>query len=48
MNRLHELEMPYTAKYVIEHDLEKGKDTSQMYVGVANGDKVEFIPFPAF
>ena len=48
MNELHELEMPYTAKYVIEHYLEKGKYTSQMYVGVANGEKVEFIPFPAF
>ena len=48
MNRLHELEMPYTAKYVIEHYLKKGKDTVEMYVGVADGNKVEFIQFPAF
>ena len=48
MNELHELEMPYTAKYVIEHYLKKGKYTVEMYVGVADGDKVEFIQFPAF
>ena len=45
---LHELEMPYTAKYVIEHYLEKGKYTTEMYVGVADGDKVQFIQFPVF
>ncbi len=48
MNELHELEMPYTAKYVIEHYLKKGKYTEEMYVGVADGDKVEFIQFQAF
>ena len=48
MNELHELEMPYTAKFVIEHYLKKGKYTSEMYVGVADGDKVDFIQFPAY
>ena len=48
MNKLRELEMPYTAKYVIEHYLKKGRYTTEMYVGVADGDKVEFIQFPAF
>ena len=40
--------MPYTAKYVIEHYLKKGKYTVEMHVGVADGNKVEFIQFPAF
>ena len=48
MHALHELEMPYTAKYVIEHYLEEGKDTAEMYVGVADGEKVEFIKFPVY
>ena len=48
MNELHEMEMPYTAKFVIEHYLKKGKYTVEMYVGVADGNKVEFIQFPAF
>ncbi len=48
MNELRELEMPYTAKYVMEHYLEKGIYTTEMYVGVATGDKVEFMQFPEF
>lgn len=35
MKELRELEMPYTAKYVMEHYLETGVHTTEMYVGVA-------------
>lgn len=48
VDELRELEMPYTAKYVMEHYLEKGRYTTEMYVGVANGDKVEFVQLPEF
>jgi len=40
------LEMPYTAKYVMKHYCEKGRFTSEMYVGVSDGQKVEFIQMP--
>lgn len=40
------LEMPYTAKYVMKHYCETGKFTSEMYVGVSDGEKVEFIQMP--
>lgn len=41
-----QLEMPYTAKYVMEHYCKKGRFTSEMYVGVSDGKKVEFIQMP--
>lgn len=37
------LEMPYTAKYVIEHYLSIGMNNSQLYCGVADGKQVTFI-----
>lgn len=40
------LEMPYTAKYVMQHYCEIGRYTSEMYVGIANGDRVEFLKLP--
>ncbi len=40
------LEMPYSAKYVMEHYCKKGRFTSEMYVGVSDGEKVEFIQMP--
>ncbi len=41
-----DLDMPYTAKYVMEHYCKKGRFTSEMYVGVSDGEKVEFIQMP--
>ncbi len=46
IDEISDLEMPYTAKYVMEHYYEKGRFTSEMYVGVSNGEKVEFIQMP--
>jgi len=48
MDEICNLEMPYTAKYVMEHYCEIGRFTSEMYVGVSNGDKVEFVKMPEF
>ena len=42
------LEMPYTAKYVVEHYCEKGQFTDKLYVGVANERGVEFNELPEF
>jgi len=46
IDEIFRLEMPYTAKYVMEHYYEKGRFTSEMYVGVSDGEKVEFIQMP--
>lgn len=37
------LEMPFTAKYVIEHYLRIGRGTDEVYGGMADGEKVVFI-----
>lgn len=37
------LEMPFTAKYVIEHYCETGRFTDKLYTGVTNKEGVEFI-----
>ena len=42
LSELSALEMPYTAKYVIEHYLKIGRRTNDMYVGVADGERVNF------
>ncbi len=36
-------EMPYTAKYVMEHFMKEGKGTSALYCGVADGKGVSFL-----
>ena len=36
------LEMPFTAKYVMEHYLKTGYETTELYVGVASANGVEF------
>jgi len=46
IDEIYNLEMPYTAKYVIEHYCAKGRFTSKMYVGISDGEKVEFIQMP--
>ena len=39
---LCELEMPFTAKFVIEHYIEKGQYDTELYGGVADGIRVVF------
>jgi len=41
---LCELEMPFTAKFVIEHYIEKGQYDTELYGGVADGIRVVFTP----
>ena len=42
------LEMPYTAKYVMEHYCATGRFTDKLYAGVTNENGVEFIELPEF
>ncbi len=42
------LEMPYTAKYVMEHYCTTGRFTDKLYAGVTNEKGVEFIELPEF
>lgn len=42
------LEMPFTAKYVMQHFYTIGRYTGEMYVGIANADKVEFLELSEF
>ena len=42
-NDMLSLEMPYTAKYVIEHFYTIGQYTDKIYAGIANADKVVFL-----
>lgn len=48
ISELQTLEMPYTAKYVIEHYLSIGKWNSSVYGGVADGKGVVFIELPDY
>lgn len=43
-----DLEMPYTAKYVVNHYCSVGKFTDKLYAGVTNENGVEFIELPGF
>lgn len=43
IEEIRSLEMPFTAKYVIEHYCETGRFTNKLYTGVTNKDGVEFI-----
>ena len=40
--------MPFTAKFVIEHYIEKGQYDTELYGGVADGRKVVFTPMLEF
>ena len=40
--------MPFSAKYVIEHYIQAGKDTDTVYGGIADGEKVVFTEMPEF
>lgn len=47
-SELPTLEMPFTAKFVIEHFLNIGRRTKDVYAGVADREKVVFIGLPEF
>ncbi len=47
-SELSALEMPFTAKYVIEHYLHEGIKNHKLYSGIADGKKVIFIELSAF
>lgn len=40
--------MPYTAKYIMEHFMREGKDSSALYCGVAGGKGVSFLELEDF
>ena len=48
LSEISALEMPYTAKYVIEHYLSIGRGTSAVYAGVADGERIVFTELPEF
>lgn len=47
-SELLKLEMPFTSKFVIEHYLQTGRRNSEVYAGVADGEKVVFTRMPEF
>lgn len=44
LNELKDLPMPFTARHMIDHYLEKGQFNCMLYGGIANNDGVTFIP----
>lgn len=48
LNKLNELEMSYTAKYVMDHYCLTGQYSDKIYTGVANENKVSFLELPEF
>ncbi len=48
ISKVRNLEMPYTAKYVIEHYLEIGAFNNKIYSGIANGEQVIFTELQEF
>ena len=50
-DEINMLEMPYSAKFVLGHYLKQAKTggiSSEIYVGVAEGNKVVFTPMPDY
>ena len=48
LNKLNELEMPYTARYVMDHYCLVGQYSDKIYTGVANENEVIFLELPEF
>ena len=48
LSELASLEMPYTAKYVMEHYLDEGHKTDMVYGGITDREKVVFVEMPEF
>ncbi len=47
-DELKSLDMPFTAKYVIEHYIDIGSSNNMIYGGIANGKEVIFTEMPEF
>lgn len=47
-SELGALEMAYTSQFVIAHYLETGRETDEIYVGAADGEKIAFTAIPEF
>lgn len=43
LDEIETLEMPYTAKYVMEHYCQTGRFSDKVYMGGANGHEVAFV-----
>ena len=48
LEELRDLEMPFSAKYMIVHYIENGRFNDKLYAGVADGEKVIFTELPEF
>lgn len=48
MEEINSLEMPFTARYVMEHYSKMGYLTNSLYVGVVSHDKVDFCSLQEF
>ena len=48
LSEINSLEMPYTAKYVLQHYCAIGINNSQVYCGVADGKQVVFTELPEY
>ena len=48
IKEIGELEMPYTAKYVMEHYCSIGQFSDKLYASATNENGVEFIELPEF
>ncbi len=48
IKEISDLEMPYTAKYVLDHYCTVGRFSDKLYAGVTNENGVEFVELPKF
>lgn len=48
IKEIGDLEMPYTAKYVMEHYCAIGRFSDKLYMGATNENGVEFMELPEF
>ena len=48
LDEVMKLEMPFTAKYVLEHYLSAGRHDDKLYAGVADEERVNFRELPEF
>lgn len=46
MDKLMTLEMPFTARYVVEHFLNEGRYNHKLYGGITNKENVFFLELP--
>ncbi len=48
LSQLKTLEMPFTARYVIEHYTNTGQYNNKLYGGIADGEKLVFVELSEF